>query len=1278
MRPSMSYTSTPYRIREYSESPNREPVCQTLSKRLNTSTDHRITRDYYDSQKQTDRSYSSSKTEGLYTVTREPARNETTVIRRYDSNQGSSYISNYSVTSRADNVPIQTPVKIVNGIERPERPQSINKSQNIQSSNLKDKAKVLFIDVESKVEEEVLMELYMRICALSMENERQRLKNAEFLKFQSMLLNLLSIKEDNLRNSETNLKSNGAQIAVLNQTINSLRQENQARGFTADELSAYKTKTQDLEIKQRVLSAENNKLLELKSTHEKEIAIMKQEFLQVNKKLFDSIEKIRGLTIENEKLFQLNRGFREELENKDEQRHVDLNSFDNEKALIKRSYEEKIVQITTLLKTKERETEGFKEELSRLKHQSEQMSTNSHSKQKHANDQMNSYEAKINELKTVVRGLEQRNDDETVILKDSNDKLRDQVIKLQTELQRKEDIEHSQKQVIEKMKSQTADLEVEKYKFTNMIKEKVQNEGKEIQKHLELIESLKQQIELKDEEAHKKQKDYMLKMNEISEKIKVDRNELEHKDELISRLESQLIELQNDHQELRETHEEVITAFNKHKFESLSHVPDVVRKLRSVQQSLEAEKQSMAEALEKQINDLTSKCNHIIEERAQISCELNNFKIRANKEISELREENYTLIQTHNSKISSDDREKATRVNELQTKLAHSERSLNTRVAEINKLSEEVRRLNETILAIDLERNSLEKRISDMRREHTMQLGVFENKLSMQSDRYNQLKHKFDDEVQMYETKIKTITEQTTNFEMKDKSEKKRIAHDALIKQQELNRELLMLKDENGKLRESKDNIKNKLEGLNEEYNKLEEKYKTEIEFGRKSKDADFLRQKLDSLLLKSSEYESSIETYKLESLRFKSKLKETQQRHTSVLAELQHSLEQAENAHSQYRSESEQERFRLTTELDAMQNEAQRLRTKLSRLEETNSQLLTKQKELLNMVDKVEDRELSKRTKAVDIQDRLDAALRSAEQDKKAFETQKLELIESYELKFKKGKDEWSKREQELSENYANLQNRYREAETEIQNVSADKQKLQRIVEQLDASTLSDNTGAENIELRKQLELLEREHRALEDEFNQAEQHFHKTLQDVEEIYTKKVNDYADRMDQLNEELQLYRHTQKVNSSSLKEKAFEYESHFEMLNKQICRLEDQYKGLKVEYDLLESKNQTLSNKNKELERGIENYEDQIEMLKRHLKENEEELKKLTAEFQCNMGAISNWQVNSEDANKENIKLRMLADDRLREIDELSEKRDDALIRVFQLSILKHALEENQ
>lgn len=1274
MRPATSYTTTPYRVREYSQSPIREPICQNPPKRQNASIDHRTTFDYYDSIKDNERSYARTKTDGVYALSREPIKKDATVVKRYDYSQGNSYMSGYSVTSKIESTQVQTPIKILGDFNKQEKPRLETFNQDHRATEVRGNNKVLFIDVENKIEEEVLMELYMRICALSMENERQRLKNADLLKFQTMIINLLTIREESLRVAEQTSREYQAQVSELNQKMSALINDSKNKQTNNSELSIFRTRNLDLENRIKLLASENERLLDMKRNQEKEITLMRQEFLQENKRLADANSANMAIQTEKDKLIKINSEYKQDLNHKDEYLRAELSTFENEAVAIKRSYEERLAQLTVIIRSKERETEGLKEELNESRRRNEQNSSSMSGREKQLEMQLRSCEAKISETRNVIHILEQKKDDETVILKESMSKLNEQVSRLQFELQRREEAEFSQKKTIDQLNSKNINVEQENRRLTGILQSKAEAKTGEALSLFELTESLKKQIAVRDEEMKNKQQDYTAKIMEFTEKVRAERNETIIKSEEISKMESQMRELRGHNENLRQECENMKDAVVKSKLEAQKHEPDLAEKLKNLQKTAETDKHNIKKTYENQIAELTSRCNALIEERTQLSAEYNQFKLRASKDINELREVNLRLSQQQQQKSHDLNNELTSRFSELEAKLIQAESSLSSKTGEITKLHQIIEQLNEKTLLIDLERNSTDKRVSETKRVLGAQMNVIESKLHMQTDKYNQLKAKYDQDLVEYETKIRILTEQTVTLELQEKSERKRAAHDAMLKQQELNRELLILKDENGKLKEARDAYKTQIAVLKEEFSKLEEKYNAELQLAQKSRDNDYLRQKLDSLLLKSSEYETSLETYKLDNVKLKTKLKETQQRHAAVLTELQISLEQAENNHLQYRVEAEQERYRLTSELDAVQNEAQRLRGKLTRLEEVNGQLLAKQKDLMDMVESAEGGELSKRTKMVELQDRLDSAIRSLENEKKHFATEKRELVETYELKVKRAKDEAYKREEQLIEEYRVLKNNYNELKIEMDNTSADKLKLQRVVENMDSSILSDNAGIENVELRKHLELLKREHRGLQDDYEQIQQHYNKSMRDMEDIYTKRVNDYEDRIDELHKELALYRDNQHHNSLGLKEKAAEYEAHFHVLNKQLEMLEQRYNDLNTEHIQLESKYEASRSKNTELDQAIEGYENQVETLKRHLKENEEELNRLNLEFQRNIGAISSWQLNKEDITQENMQLRMLCDDRLREIEELAERRDDALVKVFQLSLVNEGL----
>ena len=1271
MRPASSYTTTPYRVREYSQSPIREPVCQNPPRRQNASIDHRVTRDYYDSVRDTDRSYYSQKTDKAYPDAQDYSRKDATVVRRYDTSRPTSYSRGYNTGVRHDNSAVQTPVK---GVPLADRQRSGVKDRAPKDSGEKPSGKVLFIDVENKVEEEVLMELYMRICGLSMENERQRHKNADLLKNQNVLLNILSIKDTSLNNAESAKRSYQAQIADLNHRINSITREHQSKQIQTEELSSYKHRTGELENKVKLLASENERLSELKRNHEKEIAVMKQEFIEENKKLSEANERVKVILEDNEKLKSLNQGLTEELEHKDEYLNDELTSYENYIADTKQSYESKLTHLSSLLKTKERENEGLKEELSTVKQKSEQKAVEFSTKEKQVDNQVTAYETKIAELKSTLRTLEQDSSTQLDAIKADNEGLRKQLLKLQSELQKKEETEALNAQKLEQLKSKLNGYETENQRLNSIVKEKIDSNESEAARLLKLTEELRSQLEEKEKELQHKQNEYSTKINEFADRISAADNETAVKAEEVTKLESALNSLQLENQTLKDDCESLKASVERYKRDIQRQEPELAEKIKEAQKSQEAERQSIVSTYERQINELTTKCNRLIEERAEVSKEYSQYKLRMDNEVAELRDENYKLTQTRSFKQASEDQETVKRINELQTKLNHTEETLYYKTNEITELTETIERLNEKVINTGIDRNTLDKRVGEVKREYTMQIGVLENKLAIQTDKYNKLKDQYDEEIQKYETKIKELNESIASLEMQGKSERKRATQDTLMKQQELNRDLLTLKDENSKLKEIRDTYKNQLESLREEYNKLEEKYRVELRQSHQSKEEDHLRQKLDSLLLKSTQYENSLETQKAENLKLKSRLKEIQQRHSTVITEFQNSLEQAESTHRQYKAEAEQERYRLTSELDAVQNEAQRLRNKINRIEETNNNLLAKQRGLMEQLESAEGGELSKRTRQLDLQAKLDAAKRSLDQEKKQFEADKRELVEKYEAMLKRTKEESLRREEQLVEDYRVLKNKYNELQIEMDNTASDKQKLQRMVDQLDSSGISENMAAENAELKKQLELLERDYRELQEEFNQADQLYRKEFCHSEEIYINQINDYKDRIEALEEEVQLYRHTQNLNTTSLKERSAEYESHFQTLNKQLEKLEERYQELQTEHSQLQSKHEVSTSKNKELERTIENYKDQTEMLNKHLKENEQEISRLQHEFQRNIGAISSWQTNKDDITQENMELRLLCDDRLREIEELAERRDDALIRIFQLSVLNQAL----
>lgn len=69
-----------------------------------------------------------------------------------------------------------------------------------------------------------------------------------------------------------------------------------------------------------------------------------------------------------------------------------------------------------------------------------------------------------------------------------------------------------------------------------------------------------------------------------------------------------------------------------------------------------------------------------------------------------------------------------------------------------------------------------------------------------------------------------------------------------------------------------------------------------------------------------------------------------------------------------------------------------------------------------------------------------------------------------------------------------------------------------------------------------------------------------------------------------------------------------------------------------------------------------------------HLRMNEKELMDLSMEFQKNISAWQNWQVEKEMLLKQNFGLDLLKEEKSQMLGDLIEDRNHALLRVFQLS----------
>ena len=1191
MRNNYSYHTRHYRPREYSQSPQTEPICQNPPARTNTSTDHYYTRTSILKEKQP---------------------------QQHNSNYYNSFQNTYK--------PIKTNSVNYQKTLYPKKSQKQN--IGITEEKPKKKSKVLYIDVNTKVEEEVLMELYIRICALSMENERQRYKNVELYKQYNSVLSLLKVREGNLEECQRTI-----------QTLQTKRE-----GVV---------RTGDGRIK--MLASENERLVDLKNTRDNEYFNLKTE---------------------NDRVLKENKELRILLENKNKDIESELGLFEQDIVQIKGSYEEKIGQMSGLLKSKNTELMGLKKEL-------EMRKITAQKKDSIKDDELKNYESKFNEIKKQLSNIDSRKANEHNALIKENEK-----IKCENENIKKEIFVFKQNEG--NFKNEIFALKNEIDSMNKRISRKDEKDNADADGLITLIEELQKTIEEQEKIFNGKQSQYNSKIQDFSEKVKeLAKKEDKHISEK-SQLQTRIRGLENENRRLLEEiemTEDIIEKFknqNQKKKNSQEDKFKELEKMKRTFEEFEAEKKEISAHYETRLADLNKKYDAAIEERTKTQTEHNAFKFKFDNEIAKLNTENRkTRKELLDAKTELESNSNTVhQINELHTILNQKDEALHQKTQEIRELNDLLTEANEKMIDFDLQRNSTKQEIHNVQKEQLYNNSILENKLESLLKQYNGLKDQYEKDIQNYEKKVKELTDRLVDAEMKDNFERRKIGQESLRKSHGLNKEILELKNANGKLRTANETLQQQITSLKTQYSQLEDRYETDLKLKEsevkesvKFKDeTSYLRQKIDDLLTKSNNYESSIEQYKNKNNNLRKEAASLKNHYTGLIRQLEDALCSKDEGFAEFKAEAENERFRLTTEVDALQNESNRLRKKVASLEETNADCMQKHMELMERLETAEGGQFNNKTEAEELLTKLELLKETSAEDKRKFDLELSQQLERHEGKVKKLREDYREREERLQSELSALQNRYNKLQLEFERLSNEHIAFQKNSE--DAKTDIHDDSHEKNDLKAMLEASEEENKAMRLEFIETEEIYRKEIKAMEEEFADKIGEYEDKLEQMLAELSLYRKTQKENTESLRDKSSQYEDRFTEMGRQVNELEQRYESLKKEYD----ESQTQNKESKAVEEGLRNnlkeYENKFDLLNRHMKENDVEFETLHLEFKKNMESWNSWQVEKDGLIDENMRLQILCEDRTKHLEDMGQLRNEALMKVFQMSLLAEGLIE--
>ena len=808
------YHTRNYRPREYSQSPQNEPVCQNPHRRTNISIDN-----YYSKtshlQSNTIKDPQSS---GYYTRYSNAFANSS---KKYPYSYGKTFDVNkshkqqFTSFEQRENSLNQT---------RPLEMKNVNPSTKEKTKKTK-KSKVLYIDVNTKVEEEVLMELYMRICALSMENERQRYQNVNLSKQYNSIVQMLSVKEDNLKRKEAKLNSTLQELARAQTSSSHVNHD------TA-EIQHLRTRMAESENRIKMLATENERLVELKNQKESEFYSINSKLVNDTRRQTETNETIRYLQSENNKLTYEMNELKKQLSQRAENTMSELGRFENDIVVIKKSYEDKISDLTSLLKSKNNEVSSLKNSLELKRKECEELVINHQRRDTLKTNEINEYASKLMQIKDQLSNMDNKKVKEMNQLKKQNEDLRKENQNLLDDIQALKQMEVDR---VEEIK----DLKSEKETMSMRLTNKDNEERHESDNLILLIEELQKTIEEQENILKNKQAQYNGKIQEFSEKVReLAKNENKHI-EANSKLETRIKVLENENRRLMEEiemTEEMIEKFKtqNHKGKSSVHLDLQVQEIDRLKKNLmdiETEKKEIAAYYENRVEELNSKYDSIIEERTRIETESRMTKTRLENELTSQKTENKRILRELDRTKSELEKLEINenKVKELQNYIAQKEETVKAKAKEIRELNDRLTEANEKMVSIDINRNTNDQDKINEKKEQYFNNTLLENKLKSLFTQHNSLKEQYDKDVKNYESKIKDLTDKLVNTDMKDNLERRKQGTENLKRIQELNKEILDLKSEMGKLKTENELLKQQLVSLKKEYEQLEEQYEEEM-----------------------------------------------------------------------------------------------------------------------------------------------------------------------------------------------------------------------------------------------------------------------------------------------------------------------------------------------------------------------------------------------------------------------------------------------------------------